>query len=90
VTEIVPLKKFTRARIITSNTSTQEFQRALLPGCYRAKAGKAGEEKGDSGNAADEEVNCSLCRRLFIPEPRNGNDGCLKARHHCRAAQSGA
>ena len=32
----------------------QQFQRALLPGRHRAEAGKAGEEKGDSGNAADE------------------------------------
>jgi hypothetical protein len=31
-----------------------------------------------------------LTARTHNPELRNGNCGCLKARHHCREAQSGA
>ena len=41
----------------------QQFQRAVLPGRHRAEAGKVGEEKSDSGNAADGEMKVAARRQ---------------------------
>jgi hypothetical protein len=39
--------------------------RVVLPGRYRAEAGKVGAEKSDSGNAADGEVNSGFYKILI-------------------------